>query len=77
MSLFYMYFLHCSFVYSSALSFSQFSTITKLNGTNYKQCVKFLIMNLTIIKLNLALKVKALPKPIVESFEKEKKSYED
>ena len=36
MSLFYMYFLHCSFVYSSALSFPQFSAITKLNGTNYK-----------------------------------------
>ena len=37
------------------MSFSQFSVIMKLNGTNYKQCVKFLIMNLTIIKLNLAL----------------------
>ena len=36
MSLFYMYFLHCSLVYSSALSFPQFSAITKLNGTNYK-----------------------------------------
>ena len=36
MSLFYMYFLHCSLVYSSALSFPQFFAITKLNGTNYK-----------------------------------------
>ena len=35
MSLFYMYFLHCSFVYSLALSFPKFSTITKLNETNY------------------------------------------
>ena len=37
MSLFYMYFLHSSLVYSSALSFPRLSTITKLNGTNYKQ----------------------------------------
>ena len=36
MSFFYMYFLHCSFVYFSTLSFLQFSAITKLNGTNYK-----------------------------------------
>ena len=36
MSLFHMYFLHCSLVYSSALSFPQFSVIMKLNGTNYK-----------------------------------------
>ena len=36
MPMFYMYFLHCSLVYSSALSFPQFTVITKLNGTNYK-----------------------------------------
>ena len=36
MSLFYMYFLHCSLVYSSALSLPLFFVITKLNGTNYK-----------------------------------------
>ena len=35
MSLFYMYFSHCSFVYSSTLSFPQFSIIAKLNETNY------------------------------------------
>ena len=29
-------FLHCSLVYSSTLSFLQFSTIIKLNETNYK-----------------------------------------
>ena len=73
MSLFYMYFLHCSLVYSSALNFSQFSTITKLNGTNYKKCVKSLMMNLTIMKLNLALKVEALSKPTIESSANEKK----
>ena len=46
----------------------------KLNETNYKQWVKSLMMNLTIMKLNLDLKVKAPPKPIVESFAKEKKN---
>ena len=35
------------------------------------------MMNLTIMKLNLALKVEAPPKPIVESSASEKKSYED
>ena len=77
MSLFYMYFWHCSLVYSSALSFPQFSAITKLNGTNCKQWVEFVMMNLTIMKLNLALKVEALPKLIVESSANEKKFYED
>ena len=77
MSLFYMYFLHCSLVYYLALSFFQFFIITKLNKTNYKQWVKYLMMNLTIMKLNLALKVEAPPKPTAESFSKEKKSYED
>ena len=71
MSLFYMYFLHCSLVYSSTLSFPRFSVITKLNGTNYKQWVKSLMMNLTIMKLNLALK------PTVESSANEKKFYEN
>ena len=77
MSLFYMYFLYCSLVYSSTLSFSHFSTIMKLNGTNYKQWVESLMMNLTIMKPNLALKVEAPPKPTVESFSNEKKFYED
>ena len=49
----------------------------KLNGTNYKQWVKYLMMNLTIMKLNLALKVKTPQKPAAESFAKEKKSYEN
>ena len=57
MSLFYMYFLYYSLVYSLALSFSQFSIITKLNRTNYNQWIKSLVMNLTIMKLNLALEV--------------------
>ena len=48
----------------------------KLNETNYKQCVKSLIMNLTIMKLNLTLKVEAPLKPIAESSTKEKKSNE-
>ena len=63
MSLFCIYFLHCSLVYSSTLSFPQFFAIMKLNGTNYKQWVKSLMMNLMIMKLNLVLKVKTPPKP--------------
>ena len=35
------------------------------------------MMNLTIMKLNMALKVKAPPKPTTESSAKEKKSNED
>ena len=76
LSLFFMYFLHCSLFYSLVLSFPQLFAITKLNGTNYKQCVKYLMMNLTILKLNLVLKVEAPPKPIAESSTNEKKSYE-
>ena len=72
-----MYFLHCFLVYSSTLSFPQFSIIMKFNGTNYKHLVKSLIMNLMIMKLNLALKGEAPPKPTVESSTNEKKFYED
>ena len=77
MSLFNMYFLYCSLVYSSALSFPQFSAIMKLNGTNYEQWVESLMINLTIMKLNLALKVEAPPKSVIESSSNEKKFYED
>ena len=35
------------------------------------------MMNLTIMKLNMALKVEAPPKPTIKSSTKEKKSYED
>ena len=59
------------------MSFPQFSIIMKLNGTNYKQRVKSLMMNLTIMKLNLALKIEAPPKPTSESSANEKKFYED
>ena len=72
MSLFYMYFLQCSLVYSSTLSFPQFFAITKLNGTNYKQWVKSFMMNLKIMKLNMALKVEAPPKPTTKNSAKEK-----
>ena len=72
-----MYFLYYFLVYSSAFSFPQFLSITKLNETNYKKFVESLMMNLTVIKLNLALKVEAPPKPIVESSINEKKFYGD
>ena len=77
MSLFYMYFFNCSLVCSSALSFPLFFAIMKLNGTNYKQWIKYLMMNLTIMKLDLVLNVEAPPKPTVESFAYEKKFYEN
>ena len=77
MSLFFMYFLYYSLISSSALSFPRFSTIMKLNGTNYKQWVESLMMNLTIMKLNLALKVETPLKPTIESFANEKKFYGD
>ena len=35
------------------------------------------MMNLTIMKMNLALKVEAPPKPTTKSSENEKKNYED
>ena len=66
-----------TFVHSSTLSFPQFFVITKLNGSNYKQWVKPLMMNLTIMKLKFALKVEAPPKLTAESSTKEKKSYKD
>ena len=72
-----MYFLHCSLVYFSVLSFPQFFVVMKLNETNYKQWVKSLMINLMIMKLNLALKVETPPKPTLESSVKEKKSYDD
>ena len=72
-----MYFLYYSLICSSSLSFPKFSVFAKLNGTNYKQWVKFLMMNLIIMKLNLALKVEVPPKPTFESYIKEKKFYEN
>ena len=49
----------------------------KLNGTNYKQLVKSLKMNLTFMKLKLALKVKAPPKFTIKCSANEKKFYEN
>ena len=72
MSVFYMFFSHYSLIHSSALRFPQLFAITKLNETNYKQWVKSLMMNLMIMKLNLALKFEVPPKPNAKSFVKEK-----
>ena len=49
----------------------------KLNETNYKQWVKSLMIILTIMKLNLALKVESPPKPTVESSTNEEKFYDE
>ena len=72
-----MYFLYFSLIYSSALSFPQFFAITKLNRINCKQWVEPLMMNLTIMKPNLTLKVEAPPKCTTENSANEKKFYED
>ena len=77
MSLFYMYFWYCFLVCSSGFSFLQFSAITKLNETNYKQRVKSLMMNLIIMKLKLTFKVEAPPKSTAESSANKKKFYEN
>ena len=67
-----MYLWHCYLVYSFVFNFPRFSVITKLNGTNYKKWVKYLMMNLIIMKMNLVLKVEAPPKPTAESSSSEK-----
>ena len=77
----HVFVLHVFLTLLSCLFFSfdlfSVSTIMKLNERNYKQWVEYFMMNLTIMKLNLVLKVKASPKPNVESFTNEKKFYED
>ena len=49
----------------------------KLNGTNHKQWANSLIMNLTIMKLDLALREDSPPKPIAETSTNDRKHYDD
>ena len=53
------------------------SAILILNGTNHKQWIESLMMNLTIMKMDLALRTEASLKPFDESNKKDKKAYED
>ena len=53
------------------------TTIMKLDGTNYQKWKKTLVMNMTFMKLDLALEKDLLEKPTDESSVAVKKLYED
>ncbi|KAM6556990.1 hypothetical protein CsatB_004009 [Cannabis sativa] len=61
----------------SALSVPRNSAMLTLNGTNHKQWVESLMLNLTLMRVDLALRMDAPPKPADDATEKDKKSYED
>ncbi|XP_062091041.1 uncharacterized protein LOC133797221 [Humulus lupulus] len=60
-----------------ALSNPRTSAMLTLNGTNHKQWVESLMMNLTLMRVDLALRTDAPPKPTDDTTEKDRKSYED
>ncbi|KAM6546692.1 hypothetical protein CsatB_027428 [Cannabis sativa] len=60
-----------------ALSVPRNSAMLTLNGTNHKQWVESLMLNLTFMKVDLALRMDAPPEPADDATEKDKKSYED
>ena len=64
-------------VFHSALAYPKISTILTLNGTNHKQWVESLMMNLTIMRMELALRTTTLPKPVDNAAEKYRKTYEE
>ena len=66
---------------SSALSIPgvtmPMTAMMTLNGTNYHQWRKTLMLNLTVMKLDLALKINQPQKPTNESIVNDKKVYEE
>ena len=58
-----------------ALDNPKISAILMLNGTNHKQWVEALMMNLSIMKMDLALRTNAPPMPTDNAAEKDRKSY--
>ena len=60
-----------------ALGNPKISVILTLNGTNHKQWVKALMMNLTIMKMDLALRTTTPHKPVDNAVEKDRKSYDE
>ncbi|XP_062075314.1 uncharacterized protein LOC133779360 [Humulus lupulus] len=60
-----------------AASIPRTSAMLTLNGTNHKQWVESLMMNLTLMRVDLALRMDAPPKPTDDATEKDKKSYEE
>ena len=57
----------------SALGNPKISVILMLNRTNHKQWVQSLMMNLTIMKMDLALRTTAPPMPVDNAAEKDRK----
>ena len=60
-----------------ALGNPKISAILTLNGTNHKQWIESLMMNLTIMRMDLALRTTAPPKLADGASEKDRKSYEE
>ena len=65
------------FCFSSAMSNPTASAFLKLNGTNHRQWIKSLMMNLTVMKLDLALMVSCPPRPTDRSSNAEKMHFEE
>ncbi|XP_062079432.1 uncharacterized protein LOC133783827 isoform X2 [Humulus lupulus] len=61
----------------SAVSIPRSPAVLTLNATNHKQWIENITMNLTFMKVDLALRIDAPSKPADDATEKDKKSYED
>ena len=72
-----MHLMVIALVSHSALSNPRTSAMLTLNGTNHKQWVESLMMNLTLMRVDLALRTDAPPKPTDDTTERDRKSYED
>ena len=75
--IFYMHNDNYYFCFPSALSNTTFSAILKLHETNHRQCVESLMMILTTMKLDLALRIPCPSKLIAKSFADVKKLYKE
>ena len=65
----------CCSYFPSALRNPTVSTIFKLNGTNHNQCVESFMMNLIVMKLDLALRIPYPSKLINESYDLRKSTF--
>ena len=77
MILFYMQLMVVALVSHPALGNPKISVILTLNRINHKQWVEYLMMNLTIMKIDLALRTTVLRKPADGAAEKDRKSYDE
>ncbi|XP_062110679.1 uncharacterized protein LOC133822385 isoform X1 [Humulus lupulus] len=62
---------------TGAPSYPRALAVLALNETNHKQWVESITMNLTFMKVDLALRIDAPSKPTDDATEKDKKFYED